>query len=428
MFKKLRTLPSDKSGMTLIELIIASVILLLVLTVVVSTFANFSASKRKLLLSNEVYSETRFLLERIVREIHNGTIDYQGYWRENLFNQTAENWSYQTDTSNPDPNNHIFEGSNLKGTEIDTSQRTGWGLNAIKNCSDPDDLTDSLYDTDAHVDGSPTNKEKDILYNYRYQFIFPGLTAGAGGNDETSGIIHLNCSNDNVNDGTDYNVYDDEPAYGKGPRAFDQGGAYDSSRNYVKGSEMLWDWDLASISTSIDSNPPLMLLKSNESDDLFTRTNIRYNNNKIELIKFQSGDSSVVTTYDNDNPPDGIYDKWYCMKDFECNSLFDGTYVWSQKEAAGGNGIGTITDSNLSWTDITPEKIEITAFDFILSPVKDPHRAFFEKEKVQKPQVTLIIEAQAKKSAMKGINGEAPKIRLQTTATPRIWELIEVDN
>ena len=40
----------------------------------------------------------------------------------------------------------------------------------------------------------------------------------------------------------------------------------------------------------------------------------------------------------------------------------------------------------------------------------------------------LIIEAKAKKSAMKGIKGEAPSIRIQTTATPRIWDLIEVDN
>ena len=414
----------DLRGMTLIELIIASVILLLVLTVVISTFANFSASKRKLLLSNEVYSQTRFLLERVVREIHNGTIDYQGYWRENLLNETAEKWSYESD-----PAAEIYEGSNIQGVQVDGSTAaSGWGLNSLVNCNDP-----AVYTTPAEHrdDTNIPEKRSDILYNYRYQFIYPG---GASDNTTTSNMVHLNCVDDNF-DATDtgggYNVYDDEPAYGKGPRAFDQGGVYDATRNYVKGSEILWDWDLASISTITNNNPPLMLLKSNESDDLFTRTNIRYKNNKIELIKFQSGDtSSVASTYDNDSPPDGVYDKWYCVTDFECNSLFDGTYLWSQKEvnAGGGNGIGTITDSNLTWTDITPEKIEITSFDFILSPVKDPHRAFFEKDKVQKPQITLIIEAQAKKSAMKGINGEAPKIRLQTTATPRIWELIEVDN
>ncbi len=419
-------------GFTLVELTIASAILMIILTLVMSVYVNFSSSKRKLLLSTEVYNEARFLMERIVREIQNGTIDYQGYWRENLLNKTADNWIDKTAL-----NNAIYEGVNFFGVSSDSTNPTSWGLNHIKNCKDPSDTSDSAFDTNSE------ESRKDILYNYRYQFIYPGDPEGSG-NTQTDNFIHLNCSSDRFDEtdaGGDYNVYDDELAYGRGPRSFDDGDVgYDSQRNYAQASKMLWDWDLTdnggNPDPKIDNSPPLLLVKSNESKNKFTRTALKYEDNKIKMIRFFSEE-------DTDNPPDGIVDRWFCEKDFECgtseNSKFNGSYIWSQKEVnkndvtgdatiGEDNGIGTITDSDLHWKDITPEKIEITHFDFILSPVKDPHRAFYEREKIQKPQVTLIFEVRAKKSAMKGISGLPPKIRIQTTATPRVWDLIEVDN
>ena len=440
LFQKFRY---QNSGMTLIELIIASTILLIVLTVVISTFANFNSSKRKILLTNELYNQTRFLLERIVREVNNGTIDYQGYWRENVLNKTANNW-IQAGYS---------EGVNPVGGDIGSSGDDDFdgplvnGINTYMNCNGNKTIN---HDTDPPEDTDSIEKRFNIIFNYRYQFIFPGEESDK---DVVSGQNHLNCLSDNVNEGEDedlngngekeeYNIYDDEPAYGNGPRALDQGAAYDSDINHVKSSEMNWSWDLGLEIPILNNNPPLMLLKSNASGDLFTRTNLRYKDNKIELLRFQSGDGSIGTSYDNDSPPDGIFDKWYCSKDFECgpsgNTNFTGSYIWSQKEVnkngsgdvnlGEDNGIGTITDTDLHWSNITPEKIEITSFEFIISPLKDPHKAFFEKEKIQKPQVTLIIETQVRKSAMKGIRGTVPTLRLQTTATPRIFKLIEVDN
>jgi prepilin-type N-terminal cleavage/methylation domain-containing protein len=449
MFKAFKKFRYQKSGMTLIELVIASTILLIVLTVVISTFANFSSSKRKILLTNELHNQTRFLLERIVREVNNGTIDYQGYWRENVLNKTADNWIQAGNA----------EGVNPSGGDIgsigddDFNGLLPNGINTYMNCNGNKTIN---HATDPPEDTDTIEKRFNIIFNYRYQFIFPGEESDV---DVVSGNQnHLNCLSDNVNEGEDedlngnvleeeYNIYDDEPAYGNGPRALDQGVlpyVYDSDINHVKSSEMQWSWDLAETSI-VNNNPPLLLLKTNATEELFTRTNLRYKDNKIELIRFQSGEGSIGTTYDNDNPPDGIFDKWYCSKDFECgpsgNTNFTGTYIWSQKEVkklsspsqedinlGKDNGIGTITDTDLHWSNITPEKIEVTSFEFIISPLKDPHKAFFEKEKIQKPQVTIIIETQVRKSAMKGIRGSVPTLRLQTTATPRIFKLIEVDN
>jgi len=446
-----KNIKNNFSGMTLVELMIASIILTAVLTIVMSAYANFTSAKRKILLSSEIYNETRFLVERIVREIHNGTIDYQGYWRENLLNHTASNWVYKTNLGANPP---VYEGVNEAGIDFEqflddnTILPISPSLNHMRNCQDP-----SIINADEN-DTNTTEKQKNILFNYRYQFIFPGLNTT---NNTTSGMVHLNCLDDSFDDTcippltcTDnYNIYDDEPAYGRGPRAFDEE-TYNTERNHAQATKMLWDWDLTdnggvsnplAMKTSPDTAelPPLLLLKTNETKDVYTRTAIRYIHNKIKLIRFLGEDTATTTEL-----RDFIPDKWKCDVDFECgpsgNTTFNGSYLWSQREkdkiddgsedpnTGNDNGIGTITDTDLNWKDITPEKIEITHFDFILSPVKNPHKAFYEEDKMKKPQITIIIEAQAKKSSMKGIKGERPKVRIQTTATPRIWDLIEVDN
>lgn len=431
--------PNSRRGMTLVELIIASTILIIVFTLIMSVYTNFTSSKRKLLLSNELHAETSFLLERIAREIQNGTIDYQGYWRENLKNGAASNWVHETLLEQPDPKDDVFEGINFYGTDITGSTVRTYGLNFLKNCNNitVNSVTDNSEDTD-----SP-EKQKNILYNYRYQFIFPGRPFSSSGNTETdiggSKFIHLNCVNDNRNvDDSNYNVYDDEPAYGHGPRAFCEDSDtstpafnYSATSNSAQASKMLWDWDITDNggipNPNIKNNPPLLLVKKfvvPDGSNTHERTALRYKNNKIELIRFTGQDLDIT-------PPDFIPDTWRCEKDFGCNGDYAGNYIWSQKETRtdiSKNGIGTITDENLEWKDITPEKIEVISFDFILSPVKDPQKSFYEKERIQKPQIILILEAQIKKSAMGGTKGDAPKIRIQTTITPRIWDLVETDN
>ena len=430
LFKKI-------SGLTLIELTIASTILIMVLTIVMSTYANFTSSKRRMLLTNELYNETMFLIERLSQEIHSGTIDYQGYWRENIYMENADNW--------------IDEGVNPSGvlSDGDTATPNLPGYNILTNCGDPGN-DDGSWGTD---DSDTTEKQLDILYNYRYQFIYPGSAFdGTNGNDyhrDIPNVVHLNCIGDNYNTADGYNVYDDEPALGQGPRAIGNAGsnvdnsytAADYDENSAYSPNILWDWNAKTaidntdpVVPERDQNPPLLFLKTNSDFSEYIRTAIRLEDRKVKLIRFTGRDTDV-------SPPDFIPDEWSCETDFACgnnNKSYDGSYVWNQKEinknGAGNenigedNGINSITDTDLEWKDITPEKINITRFDFILSPVKDPHRAFFEKTRIQKPQVTLIIEAEARQSAMKGVKGNPPKVRIQTTVTPRIWDLIEVDN
>ncbi len=408
----MRFLKSNK-GFTLVELTIASVMLMGILLVITNTQITMSSAKRKITLASEVNNETRFLLERIVTEVSTWLIDYQGYWRENTQLGTvaiADKW--------------ISEGANLKGFKSNGNTNPIIGFNAIRNCGNPT----ADYDT---WDYGLTSSRRNIIQNYRYQFINPGLYNdnpwGPYANNRYTGIdaVHLNCDDDNYNQLGKYNIYDDDKAYGKGPRAFCEIKSWvcNLDKNAALASKMLWTWQPDMQNAVMDNNPPLMLVKEDlDTVGTYVRTAFRQDKNRIKLIQF-------ISEADGNTDPevDSINDEWKCMPNFKCNDTYDWTYIWSQKDHV-DTWIWTIIDPNLGWQDITPDNIDIIKFDFILSPVKDPFKSFAEKHIIQKPQVKIIITARAKQSVMNGIPWNAPEITLSTTVTPRIWDEIIVDN
>jgi len=64
---------------------VAISIFLIVVVMAVGTLTDSFASKRKIELSRTIYEEARIVLERIVKEVRRGTIDYEEYW--NRFSQ-----------------------------------------------------------------------------------------------------------------------------------------------------------------------------------------------------------------------------------------------------------------------------------------------------------------------------------------------------
>lgn len=69
-----------KTGFTLIELIIASSVAVSVLTVSFALIGNIYFAQKKIRLSQNFYSEARFLLEKIVKISRENTIDYDRYF------------------------------------------------------------------------------------------------------------------------------------------------------------------------------------------------------------------------------------------------------------------------------------------------------------------------------------------------------------
>lgn len=67
-------------GFTLMELLVVITIFSIVLITSTLLYSRYTSADRRLKLENELYEETRFTLERIVKEFREGTIDYEEYW------------------------------------------------------------------------------------------------------------------------------------------------------------------------------------------------------------------------------------------------------------------------------------------------------------------------------------------------------------
>ncbi len=66
-------------GFSLIELLVAITIAGVVITTAVITMSGIHLSQKKISVSQDFYSESRFLMEKIVREVRNNTLDYDAY-------------------------------------------------------------------------------------------------------------------------------------------------------------------------------------------------------------------------------------------------------------------------------------------------------------------------------------------------------------
>lgn len=83
------------AGFTLLETILSISIFLVIITITFSVLADAFWAKQRTEVSRLLYEETRILLERIVREVRAGTIDYEEYWNRFEKNPTqTENHYY----------------------------------------------------------------------------------------------------------------------------------------------------------------------------------------------------------------------------------------------------------------------------------------------------------------------------------------------
>lgn len=77
---------SLNQGFTLLETLVAITIFLFLTLIIFSIFSNSLASKRRTEVERLLFEETRILMERIVNEMRNNTIDYEEYWSRFEYN------------------------------------------------------------------------------------------------------------------------------------------------------------------------------------------------------------------------------------------------------------------------------------------------------------------------------------------------------
>ncbi|MFH1375366.1 MAG: prepilin-type N-terminal cleavage/methylation domain-containing protein [Patescibacteria group bacterium] len=88
-FNTLKSRIKSTKGFTLVETIIAISIFVVVIAISTGIFTDSFASNRKTDVSRTLYEETRIALERVVKEIRRGTVDYEEYWNRYVYNAAS---------------------------------------------------------------------------------------------------------------------------------------------------------------------------------------------------------------------------------------------------------------------------------------------------------------------------------------------------
>jgi prepilin-type N-terminal cleavage/methylation domain-containing protein len=165
---------NNKSGFTLIELLISITIFAVVMALVTGSFTNILRGYQQKNIERHVFEEARFIMEKIVKEIRNGAIDYAYY------NTHAGTISEDADINYFDYYNldagELIVGDNelepvqdiLAVVKQDGSSRSMFWASGYDHTSE--DLGSSLGDSLAHDPiefedpDIPINKNKSVLF------------------------------------------------------------------------------------------------------------------------------------------------------------------------------------------------------------------------------------------------------------------------
>lgn len=332
---------------------------LIIFVAAATAYVNVSATQKKLDLGKEVYEEGRFLTERIVKEIRQGTIDYEEYWNQKVESEKSGVIQEYGDNYGNYSKSMIEPGMDLKyGTQcIDINTGAPDPMGTPPPCP-------KGYKIDTNSIDQKTGVNPFENINSPEQANAVCQESGAG-----------DCENSN------WHVQDELYLINSNG---DQKTIFKLIANEIDD-----DFD-----GSVDEDPRDGL--DNDSDG---RIDEDSGQELLGILKLTGQDEKTSI---GQAGTDGIIDTWQLADDFRDK-----------------NDNGSNRDDFVS---ITSPLLEITNLKFIISPLEDPRKAFNENsESVQnQPHVTVLITIKAAHSELIGIRGPAPEISLQTTVSSRI--------
>ena len=143
-------------GFTIIELLVVITLFTTVMLLTTGIYTRFSTAERKLKIQNELYEETRFVLERIVKEFREGTLDYEEYW-----NQT----NTVLNTCTPFPSRDEIYGQYGQCYGDYANQFYAIDINTGQNPKDATNLTEQLSKNAVSITGTlDSDYEQEELY------------------------------------------------------------------------------------------------------------------------------------------------------------------------------------------------------------------------------------------------------------------------
>lgn len=131
-----------KPGFTIIELLIASILFVFLAVSAISIFMYVMNMQRQINTQKKLQDETRYLIEKMVKEVRNGTIDYGFYYSERYPGDTYED--YENLPPDGTVEGYVGEiGDNglveeLVIVHLDGTQRTRFIRETVEPTCDPD--------------------------------------------------------------------------------------------------------------------------------------------------------------------------------------------------------------------------------------------------------------------------------------------------
>lgn len=370
-----------KAAFTIVETVLAVTILMFLFSMVWQVYAQFLKTYRYFVVRNEIYDETHFLFEEMIKKVRNWNVDYQSYWRENTRigvwggNRIVDAW---------------WEWPNPQWSNASIS----WvgNFNSVRNCDD-----DSR-------DYNLTWTWRAILENYLYQFIFPWIphqdlwSNNYLYNFFTSSVVdqvHLNCKDDSTPEDVftvwnQMNVYDDDESYWRGPKAFSWAS-----------SDWLWSWSW-SLAWTANNNPPLLLVSWNWNKRVAFR---HWTWTYADMCDNWTWCMLMLELEATNFDKNWIPDSWSCLSDYTCPS----TFTW-------------LMTTDIWWKDITPSKIIVTDFDFYIWPEKYSHYVFNETWSFLPSYFTIKLRTRSAPWVLVWTDSKSQTgivLDLQTTIIPR---------
>lgn len=349
----------NKKGFTLVELLIAMTVFGLVGMLSSEIFVNVMRYNKRMTLEGTIYTDARYIMGRIVRELQRNTIDYEEYYNKKvLIGEYSANYGKYSDA--------FFE--------LGSDSEKGGGCVNIQSQNDvvagPPCDTEAGYFLDKNTVDINTGEN-------------PKKTSGLGPSS-ASAVCDENmlvpCTDD---DNIQTELY-----------LIDSSGTKKTMLGKEKVDDGLLGADYEQYALSI--------LQMNG-----------YDTNEDKIIDTWLCADEYTCTGGNVQLPNGVGD-W--ME----GGVPKGKYPLA--DDLSDIEIGTLEDFYNDFIPISPFESTIADLKFVISPLEDPLKAFAERaDDIQlHPFVTVILKVEPAPDQRSGYFGEIPSVTFQTTVSMRM--------
>lgn len=402
-----------KKGFTLMELLVAGSIFSIISLVAMTIFINVVRTNRRINLENHIYTESHILMEKIVREIRQGTIDYEEYQSRQvlLAADYGENYGeyakkfyhpgYKDNANNIDTDgNGVGFGlvcADEPGTRYDP-KCTATDTTCLSTCSPYLPSQDFNTGKNPYEGSSTTSDDATALCDNTFNEPLTNVDASP----------NRNC---NVKLDEDGDITTEDGTNPSEPADFE----------------------------ALHFQKELYLINSNGDQKTILTREVRSTGKDSSLGTSDDEYAlSIVRLNGEDKDQDDIRETWTCTEEFNCTKNtgekpepLDLTDLLSHACVTPSCPPEIISGEN--FIPLTPSSINVTSVKFLIAPLEDPHKAYAEDDAtgdyiLMQPYITIVLTIKpAYKEAYKlyGTYDLFPEITLQTTVSSRVYSEVK---